>query len=449
MNHSWEEKTAVVPTRGRQDGEATAQVARDWSWVEPAVWNVRMLKALETGVKGGKWFSLIDKVYSDKNLRSAFAQVKANRGAAGIDHQTVEMFEARLEENLERLQARLREGSYRPQGVRRVWIPKPGQRKAQRPLGIPTVCDRVAQTALRNVLEPIFEKDFAAHSYGFRPGRGCKDALRVVSSLLKTGHHFVVDADLRSYFDTIPHEPMLQRVSDKVSDGRILDLLAHYLRAEIFDGMHHWRPTSGSPQGAVISPLLSNIYLDPLDHLMAREGYNMVRYADDFVILCRTAEEAQRALHRIQEWTEANGLQLHPDKTMIVDTREKSFDFLGYSFGPPYGKWPRKKSLDRLKATIRQKTRRANGHSLAQIIKMVNRTLRGWFEYFKHAKWYIFAQLDRWIRRRLRTILRRRAHKRGISRGSDHWTWPNAYFTEHGLFSLMAAHRSALQSVKR
>jgi RNA-directed DNA polymerase len=174
--------------------------------------------------------------------------------------------------------------------------------------------------------------------------------------------------------------------------------------------------------------LLSNIYLDPLDHMMAGRGFEMVRYADDLVILCQTAEEAAEALHLVQEWTDGNGLTLHPDKTKIVDVREESFDFLGYSFGPPYGRWPRKKSLQKLKDAIRWKTRRANGHSLKEIIKSVNLTLLGWFEYFKHAKWYIFDRLDQWIRMRLRSILRKRVHKRGRGRGCDNvrWTTPTS-----------------------
>ena len=450
MTHERErDDTAVVPERGRQGGETAAPALCQWGWVEPAVWSKRMLEALVRGVKGGRWFSLIDKVYSKKNLRAAFRKVKANGGAAGVDHETIERFEERLEENLDRLHDELRSQRYRPRAVRRAWIPKPGKKDDKRPLGIPTVRDRVVQTALRNVLEPIFEQDFAPRSYGFRPGRGCKDALRCVDGLLKDGHHYVVDADLRSYFDTIPHEPLLRLVERKVSDTRILDLLHAYIKGHILDGMRGWTPVAGSPQGAVVSPLLSNIYLDPLDQHMAKCGFEMVRYADDFVILCRTAEEAAAALREIQQWTEDNGLTLHPEKTMIVDARKENFDFLGYTFGPPYGRWPRKKSLLKLKDTVRAKTRRNNGHSLEFIIENVNRTLRGWFEYFKHAKWYVFERLDRWIRMRLRSILRKRAHKRGRGRGIDHVQWTNAFFREHGLLSLLAAYRSAIQSVSR
>jgi len=198
-DRSTEKKPAVVPEPAKQAGEIRAR----WAWVEPEVWTERMLTALEQGVKGGKWFSVMDKVYTRGNLRKAFEQVKANGGAAGVDHQTIEMFERHLEQNLEKLSQSLKDGSYRPQAVKRVWIPKPGG-KEKRPLGIPTVRDRVVQAALRAVLEPIFERDFAAHSYGFRPNRGCKDALRRVDGLLKAGYSWVVDADLKSYLDLSP-----------------------------------------------------------------------------------------------------------------------------------------------------------------------------------------------------------------------------------------------------
>jgi RNA-directed DNA polymerase len=271
-----------------------------WLWTEPAVWTERMLTALEVGVKGGVWFSLIDKVHSMRNLRAAFAKVKANQGAAGVDHQTIEMFESDLEANLERLSRELAEGRYRPQAVRRKWIPKLGT-KELRPLGIPTVRDRVVQTALRNVLEPIFERDFAEHSYGFRHERSQKDALRVVVKLLKAGHAWVVDADLKNYFDTIPHDKLMGRVKEKVADGRVLELIEAMLKQGVMDGLEDWTPEEGTPQGSVISPLLSNIYLDALDHEMAELGYEMIRFADDFVILCESEAEAREALEQVQQ----------------------------------------------------------------------------------------------------------------------------------------------------
>lgn len=404
--------------------------------------------ALETGVQGGKWFSLIDKVYDSRNLGSAHRKVKENQGSAGVDHVTVEQFTTHLERNLEILASSLKDGSYRPQAIRRVWIPKPGSSE-KRPLGIPTVRDRVVQAALRNVLEPIFEREFAAHSYGFRPGRSTKDALRRVSTLLKAGYTYVVDADLRSYYDTIPHQDLLARIEAKISDSRVLDLIRAFLDQEVMAGLEHWTPEEGTPQGAVISPLLSNIYLDPFDHQMADEGYEMVRYADDFVILCRSREEAEQALAEVEEWTARVGLQLHPDKTRIVDASQPGgFDFLGYHF--EQGKrWPSKKSLAKYKAKIRRLTRRTNGLSLQEIIRRVNSVNRGWFEYFKHSRKFTFESLDGWVRMRLRSILRRRQGKRGRGRGIDHHLWPNAFFAEHGLFSHFTAYAQAHQSSRR
>jgi len=407
-----------------------------------------MLTALDEGVKGGRWFSLIDKVYPELHLFAAFRKVAANKGAAGVDHVTIERFDKHLSEDLKRLSEDLRNGTYRPQAVRRVWIPKPGSRE-QRPLGIPTVRDRVVQTALRNVLEPIFEHEFAEHSYGFRPGRGAQDALARVDDLLKAGYTHVVDADLKSYFDTIPHDKLLDLVRRKVSDGRVLSLIAAFLQQGVLDGLKEWTPVMGSPQGAVISPLLSNIYLDPLDHLMAEQGVEMVRYADDFVILCRSGEDAERALQMVQDWTAKAGLTLHPEKTRVVDARQQGgFDFLGYHFERGYH-WPRTKSLRKLKDTLRAKTRRNHGESLLSIIATVNVTLRGWFAYFRHSHPTTFPRLDQWVRMRLRSILRKRLKKRGCGRGSDHVRWTNDFFAEHGLLNLTMAHATASQSSPR
>lgn len=445
MTDGWTEtKPAAVSEETKQAGEIRAR----WAWAEPEVWTERMLTALEQGVKGGKWFSLMDKVYALANLRKAFEGVKANQGAAGVDHQSVEMFEAHLEQNLEKLTPALREGSYRPQAVKRVWIHKLGS-KEKRPLGIPTVQDRVVQAALCQVLEPIFERDFAAHSYGFRPNRGCKDALRRVDALLKAGHSWVVDADLKSYFDTIPRQQLMERVSAKVSDGRVLSLVEAFLTQGVLEEMKSWTPEAGTPQGGVISPLLSNIYLDALDHLMAARGLEMVRYADDFVILCRGEAQAQQALQRVQSWTAEAGLQLHPVKTRIVDAEKPGgFDFLGYHFERGY-RWPREKSRRKFKDAIRAKTRRRNGHSLQAIIADVNRTVKGWYEYFQHSHFTTFLPLDQWIRMRLRSILRTRRGREGRGRGADHQLWPNVFFARHGLISLVAAHAVVRQSSRR
>lgn len=425
----------AVPVRAKRAGEAEALVR---SYAEPTVWTARMVTTLVEGVKGGHWYSLMDKVCAERTLRSAATRVTANRGASGVDHVTVEMFESELESNLRGLEEGLRTGEYRPQAIRRHYIPKPGSAE-KRPLGIPTVRDRVVQTALRMVLEPIFERDFATHSYGFRPGRGCKDGLHRVDELLGSGHSHVVDVDLKSYFDTIPHDRLMGLVSQKVSDGAILKLLERFLTQGVLDGLASWTPDQGTPQGAVISPLLSNIYLDPLDHLMEREGLEMVRYADDFVVLCRSEAEAARALAVIATWTADAGLTLHPTKTRLIDARTQSFDFLGYRFANGR-RWPRDKSLKKLKDALRAKTRRTAGRSLRAIIKDLNPILRGWFNYFQHSYRTTFPSLDGWLRSRLRSVLRRQKGGRGITRAADRQRWPNAFFAEEGLFSLQRAH---------
>jgi len=404
-----------------------------------------MLDALERGVKGGKWHSLIDKVYSPKNLRAGFERVKRNKGGAGVDHVTIEAFERQLGANLEKLHGSLKAGTYRPQAIKRSWIPKPGTRE-KRPLGIPSVRDRVVQTALRNVLEPIYEQGFAPHSYGFRPQCGCKDALRRVDALLKQGYSYVVDADIKRYFDSIPHNRLMALVKTRIADGRVLALIEAFLDQEILDGLERWTPETGSPQGAVISPLLSNIYLDPLDHLMAVHGFEMVRYADDFVVLCRDAGSAQAALALLEEWTVEAGLELHPEKTHIVDHGSaEGFDFLGYHFKGGR-RWPSKKSMKKIRASIRAKTPRTYGHSLMHLIETLNPTLRGWFEYYKHSNKWTFSGLDGYVRMRLRSILRKRTKRKGRGRGIDHQRWPNAYFIARGLYTLAQAHERICQS---
>jgi RNA-directed DNA polymerase len=288
-----------------------------------------MLEALETGVKGGVWFSLMDKVYALRNLKAAFRKVRANQGASGVDHVTVKHFEERLEEELEGLHQDLKQGRYRPQRIRRVYIDKPG-RKQKRPLGIPTVRDRVVQAAL--------------------------DALRRVLQKLEAGHYWVVDADIESYFDRIDHERLMKLVGQEVADGRVFTLIESFLGQEVLEDLQAWQPERGCPQGAVMSPLLANIYLNPLDQRMQAAGFEMVRYADDLVVLCRQPEEAERALKLLEQWMEAVGLRLHPEKTKIVDLHEEGFDFLGYHFEagkpglPRIVKWPREKSLRQLKA---------------------------------------------------------------------------------------------------
>jgi RNA-directed DNA polymerase len=434
-------KAPPVPARATQGAEA-----RDWSWVEACVWTDRMVSALENGVKGGRWYSLMDKVFAPATLSAAWEKVQANDGAAGVDRQSIERFKAQADLYLTELSTALREGSYHPQPIRRVEIPKGDGRT--RPLGIPTVKDRVVQTAAKFVLEPIFEATFRPESYGFRPGRGCRDALREVDRLIGDGHNYVVDADLESYFDTIPHEQLMQRIEERVSDGRVLDLLRSCLDQDIMQDLKRWTPTEGTPQGAVISPLLANIYLHPLDELMAARGYRMVRYADDFVVLCKSHKEAEAALAEIRAWVADNGLRLHPNKTHVGDCRLKGqgFEFLGYRFEAGR-RFVRKKSLNRFKDKIRDKTQRTRGTSLARIIDDLNPTQRGWFAYFKHAHPRTFIVLDRFIRRRLRAILRKQDKRPGFgATRDDHQRWPIAFFAQAGLLALHTAWLNARYS---
>jgi len=441
MNICTEERPTTVPFAATPAGEPPS--VEDWA--NRHVWTDRMLAALRQGVRGGRWHTLIDKVYAPLNLTVASQSVMGNAGAAGVDHQTVDDFWDKHQEELRRLEEFLRTGQYRPQAVRRVWIPKPGSTE-KRPLGIPTVRDRVVQTALLHVLEPIFDITFADTSYGFRHGRGCHHALERVEALLAEGYVYVVDADLKSYFDTIPKDRLLAHVSAKVSDQQVLRLVEMFLEQGVLDELKLWTPETGTPQGAVISPLLANIYLNPLDHLMAAAGFAMVRYADDFVILCRTREDAERSLERVRGWVEENGLTLHPTKTQIVDARTDGFDFLGYTFRGAL-RLPRKKSLDKLKDRLRAKTPRNHGCSLPDIMASLAPTLQGWFTYFRHCHWNVYTGLDSWIRGRLRSILRKRHGGRGRGRGTDHQRWPNSYFSGQKLYSLNAAHVRLCQSL--
>jgi RNA-directed DNA polymerase len=437
-----EQKASQVPATAQQEAEIRSR----WEWVEPAVWTERMLATLETGIEGGKWFRLIDKVWSPKNLGSSLEKVVAKGGSAGIDKQSARQIEVHKDQTIAKLEQELRNSQYEAQAVKRVWIPKAGS-KEKRPLGVPTLRDRIVQGALLHVIEPIYERDFAPQSYGFRPGKGCKDALRRVDELLKSGSHWVVDADLKSYFDTIPQEKLMQRIGEKIADGRVLKLLEEMLHAGVMDSAKGWQPTEqGTPQGAVISPLLSNIYLNGLDWQMAQSGFEMVRYADDFIVLCSSQEQAQEALERVRHWVEENGLSLHPIKTRLVDASiAGGFDFLGYHFEREM-KWPRKKSMEKLKDRIRAKTRRTDGRSMRAICEDLSRTLRGWFEYFKHSKGKVFVSVDAYTRGRLRSILKKREGKKGRAGGNDHHRWPNAYFNTAGLFSLSQAHAVACRS---
>jgi RNA-directed DNA polymerase len=429
-----------------------SEIRAQWAWVEPSVWTDRMLEALENGINGveeSKWFCLIDKVCKPANLMSAWLKTASNDGAAGVDHVTVKGYAKQLETNLERVRDQVGSGVYHPSRIRRTYIPKPGGGEFC-PLGIPIVQDRVVGTAVRHVIEPIFEQTFSENSFGFRPGRGCKDALRQVFNLLKVGNHYVVDADLRQCFDRIPHDKLINRVKERVADKKVLELIRRFLKQEILDDGSVFAPeNTGTPQGATLSPLLCNIYLNPLDHLMAEEGFDMIRYADDLVVVCRSQQEAERALDVLTQWVESNGLELHPDKTRIADMTQarEYFDFLGYRFLRT-GKgrlirFPSPKSVKRFREKLKRLTRRSNGQSMEEIIRRCNQILRGWFAYFKHSNRWIMKTLDGWLRMRLRSINRKRHKGKGRGRGLDHRKWPNNYFAKLGLFSMYTAWEEA------
>ncbi len=437
------ECASSVPQMAKQGAEAHPS---GWEWVEASVWTERMLAALGNGVKGGKWYSLIDKVHNPKTLKAAWKKVASNRGAAGVDKISIKRFRSNARFYLEELGRELRNGTFQPSAVRRVHIPKDG--KKTRPLGIPTVKDRIVQTALKMVMEPIFEREFLPASYGFRPGRGCKDALKEVDRLLKEGYTWVLDADVKSYFDAIPHDLLMERIRKRVSDGKILHLIELFLKQEILEDMKLWNPISGTPQGAVLSPLLANVYLHQLDLTVHRNGFKMVRYADDWVVLCRSMEEARDALSLIQSWIDNNGLQLSPEKTHIGSSLQPNhgFEFLGYRFEGGR-RYVRSKSLNKFKDKIRLKTRRTRGDSIEQIISDLNPTIKGWFGYFKHAHHYTFSSLDGFLRRRLRAVLRKQKKRPGSGRtGRDHRQWPNTFFAERGLFTMYKAYVLACQS---
>ena len=437
------EASTVLETAKRDAGALGSCEQR--KFVPASIWTEAMLAALQRGVRGGKWHSLIDKVYRLETLELGWAQVEKNAGAAGVDRMSVERFAQGRDHYLAELARALRDGSYRPLPVRRVYIPKG---KKQRPLGIPAVKDRVVQAALKLVIEPIFEHEFEPRSYGFRQGLGCKDALREVDRHLKAGYFWVVDADLQSYFDTIPHDPLLAKVGSRIGDGHVMALIQGFLKQDIMEDMKQWTPISGSPQGAVISPLLANAYLHELDVEMREAGLVMVRYADDAVVLCRSREEAEAALARMRAWVSANGLTLHPDKTHVGDCRVEGqgFEFLGYRFEAGQ-RWVSKKSLMALRDKVRARTPRNRGQSIECVIASLNPILKGWYGYFKQAHRFTFSSIDGFIRRRLRAMLRKQKHRPGQGRCfNDHKRWPNAFFAGLGLFTMSEAHQLARQS---
>ena len=434
MSHDEATRPAAVP--GPTQAKQAGAYPQEWFWVQHGAWTERMRTRLAQSGPTTVWFALWDKVISEENVQAAYGAVWRNGGAAGVDGQSVEQFSEHEKEELSQLRQELRDKSYRRKPARRVWIPKPGMSE-KRPLGIPAVRDRTVEAAIKQVLEPIFEHDFAEQSYGFRPGRGCREAVQRVEELLKEGREWCVDLDFKSYFDTIPHERLLGLVKQRIVDGSVLALLEQSLKAGVLEEMKGWQPTErGTPQGAVISPMLANLYLNPLDHDMARQGYQMVRYADDLVVLCHSRQEAEQALTQLRQWSQEAGLTVHPSKTRIVNAHNEGFDFLGWHFRGDQ-KWPRKKSRGKLQDTLRALTRRNSGKSLNEIIVKANRTLRGWHGYFRTSQPAGLSGPDGWLRRRLRALLRKREKRPGYGLSqADSRRWPNRWFAAQGLFSL-------------
>ena len=413
--------------------------------------------------KKRKWYSLIDKIWAMPNLEEAFKEVKANRGAPGVDKVTIKAFESNLENNLRALQTALQTKTYTPKPVRRKYIDKNDGSK--RPLGIPTVGDRVVQAATKRILEPIFDVKFCERSYGFRPGRSAHMALEMIRQDLMEGYRYVIDADLKSYFDTIPHDRLLDMVREEVVDGSVLRLLESFLKAGVLDeGVVHASEV-GSPQGGVISPILANIYLHPLDQLMEERGHRMTRYADDFVICCRSRRGAERVLRQITKLLEVEmGLKIHPEKTRIVNHQEESFVFLGHVFKPGQRMTPSAKAMKKFKERTKEITRRNQTVDVRVLVKkFLNPYLRGWGNYFAVGDVKgLFGRLMSWIRRRLRMVqmrswrkprkLLREMRKRGWKgqltsirmtawRNSNcqhaHYAMPNQWFEELGLCNLV------------
>lgn len=406
------------------------------------MWTEAMKAAIgELRRAGRKWYALWDKVIAPANLAAAWDRInrrvtgKKRRGGAGVDGVTVAKFADRAEEELRKLGEQLAAGRYSPSPVRRHYIPKAGSNKL-RPLGLPTVRDRVVQEACRSMIEPIFEAEFLGSSHGFRPGRSVDTACAQVEQHLAMGREWVVDIDIEKCYDTIPHEPLIDRVARRISDGRVLDLIRRFLKSGVMEEMEIRYEATGTPQGGIVSPVLANIFLHDLDAALEEQGTAWVRYADDVVALCRSREEAEKVLETIRETLSGLGLKLSPEKTRIVHL-EEGFDYLGWHYEGKQ-RWPRKKSVDKLRHRLRAMTRRARPDSLRSICAELAPVQRGWFNFFRMGNSQAtFRLVDGWLRRRLRSLLRRRTKRHGISPGgSDHQRWPNQFFVHHGFFSL-------------
>ena len=394
---------------------------------------------MEEEKKKSKAHSLIDKIYYRLNLRQAWGLVKQNGGAGGVDGESIERFEKELEKNLESLHEELREDRYQPQPVRRVWIPKANGGK--RPLGVPTVRDRVVQQAVRLRLEPLFEPYFLESSYGFRPGRSAHQALGDVVMSIHNRRRWVMEVDIEGFFDTIDQEKLIDLVAERVADGRVLKLLRQMLQSGVMEEMRVHRQTTGTPQGGVISPLLANIYLNRYDWRMGQAGYRVVRFADDLVTCCETKEEAYRALQLTREILEGElHLRLHPGKTRVVHVSE-GFEFLGFYFGwgDSFYMTPREKAVKKFREKVKEITRRNRPMKFQEMIRDLNRVIVGLGNYFRYGKCKrMFWRLEKWIRRRVIAF----KDKRWKTRLWEKITVRDLYFT-FGLKSLYQIQKAA------
>jgi RNA-directed DNA polymerase len=437
------EKSPVDATRSEQDWEPAQLGKRTYPVWTPAMW-----KAIEEQrAKGRKWYLLYDKVFDPRNLNEAWEQVRANGGAPGLSGETIEEYRKTVVERLRKVAEKLREQRYEARPIRRKMIPKTDGSGKQRPLGIPEVEDRIVQAAIVRVIEPIYEAKFCQSSYGFRPERSALNALAHLDREITTGRKYLVDADIRDCFGSIPHEKLMEEVGKELSDPKLLALIRQFVEADIVEEVRRWTPERGTPQGAVLSPLLANIYLHEFDRQMLQSGYEVIRYADDFVVACPTPEEAEGAKKKAEEILSGMGLELHPQKTRVIDVRTSRFQFLGYEFFPlkgegrPLGRVPRASSRKKIYDAVRRKTPRRSGKSLREVIGDLAPTLKGWFGYFKHSFWNVFTDLDGFVRRRLRSILRKFEKRRGAAKNrDDNARYPNDLFEGMKLFSTSNAH---------
>ena len=380
-------------------------------------------------LKKKKWYSLIDKIWNLNNLEDAFSKVKENRGAAGVDRVSIVQFEKQRQKNLLEIQRLLRNKRYEAIPVRRVEIPKSDGR--YRPLGIPTVRDRVVQQATLAVLSPIFEVKFLDCSYGFRKGRNTHQAIAKIEQYRSEGCEWVVEADIESFFDTVDHELLIDQAAEEISDGSVLKLIRSWLEAGAFKGAEVIETVVGTPQGGVISPLLANIYLHPFDVQMTALGFNLVRYADDFVIMCRSEDEAEQAMEAATRILSGMKLRIKAAKTRIVQlNKENGIEFLGFTIFKEH-KVPRARAVESFRSTIRLITRRQRPATLQEIIREFNPVVRGWGNYFKIANVnWLYKGLDSWMRMRLRSFLEKKKSYEANRR------LENKYFSEAGFCTL-------------